>query len=120
MGRMGLGTPAGVGVWACGVVLALLFTLAPLGCAHKSKKSRSLEGVPVVRVRVIEVNEKLKRISLSMKSGERGGGRGNANGASGGGRGGNGRGGNGNGRPATKAPERAFTLDDLKAKFNNK
>jgi uncharacterized protein len=69
----------------------------------------------VVRVRVLEVNEKLKRISLSMKSGERGGGRGN-----GGGKGSNGNGGNGNGRPAGKAPERAFTLDDLKAKFKSR
>ncbi|MEP7217694.1 MAG: S1 RNA-binding domain-containing protein, partial [Bacteroidota bacterium] len=58
----------------------------------------------VVRVRVLEVNEKLKRIGLSMKSGEQ-------------------RGGNGGGKkeihPA-KSPDRAFTLDDLKAKFGKK
>ncbi|MDB5033850.1 MAG: transcriptional accessory protein [Chlorobi bacterium] len=58
----------------------------------------------VVRVRVLEVNEKLKRIGLSMKSGE-------------------GRGGNSGGRKevhSAKPQEHAFTLDDLKAKFGKK
>jgi len=59
----------------------------------------------VVRVRVLEVNEKLKRISLSMKSGERPGGRGN---------------GRPSGRPDQRPSERSFTLDDLKSKFNSK
>ncbi len=63
----------------------------------------------VVRVRVLEVNEKLKRISLTMKSQDRQGG----GGGGGGRRNGNG---NGGGRPE----KREFTLDDLKAKFNNR
>lgn len=87
----------------------------------------------VVRVRVLEVNEKLKRISLTMKSPDqvggginRGGGNrgeGNRGGGNGGGdkRGGNNRGGSGGGDNRGARPEkREFTLDDLKAKFNNK
>jgi uncharacterized protein len=52
----------------------------------------------VVKVRVLEVNEQLKRISLSMKSG------------------------NGNGAAARRErrPERQYTLEDLKAKFNGR
>jgi hypothetical protein len=67
---------------------------------------------------VLEVNEKLKRISLSMKSGERpaGGGR-RGGGKDGGGKDGRGNGGNGGGR---REPERQFTMDDLLAKFNKK
>ena len=61
----------------------------------------------IVKVRVLEVNEKLKRIALSMKS-QNGGGGGRGNG------GGAGRGGNNN--PRRDEPKQ-FTLDDLKAKF---
>lgn len=72
------------------------------GLVHISQLSDSYVQDPrkvvkvgqVVRVKVLEVNEKLKRISLSMKSGERpAGGRGGRDGG------------------------RQFTLDDLKAKF---
>jgi uncharacterized protein len=65
----------------------------------------------VVRVRVVEVNEGLKRIGLSMKSegGISGGGAARA--------GGRGRGGE-NSRP--KSEQKTFTLDDLKSKFNNR
>jgi uncharacterized protein len=56
----------------------------------------------IVKVRVLEVNEKLKRISLSMKSPN--GGR-SARGAADG---------------ARRAPQREFTLDDLKAKFGGR
>jgi protein Tex len=54
----------------------------------------------IVKVRVLEVNEKLKRIGLSMKS-QNGGAR--AQGVRGGGQG-------------RQAPKQ-FTVDDLKAKF---
>ncbi len=53
----------------------------------------------VVRVRVLEVNEKLKRVALSMKSPD---GSSAGKGAP----------------PARKAVEKTFTLDDLKAKFS--
>ncbi|HVK37798.1 MAG TPA: Tex family protein [Candidatus Kapabacteria bacterium] len=57
----------------------------------------------IVKVRVLEVNEKLKRIGLSMKSQNGGGAR--SQGARGGG-----------GAQKREAPKQ-FTLDDLKAKF---
>ena len=47
----------------------------------------------IVRVRVLEVNEKLKRISLSMKKGD------------------------GGKKPRPKREEKSFSLDDLKNKF---
>src|SRR4051794_37888798 len=54
MGRLGRRrATAGVVALACGLTLALLvLTLA--GCTSRSKRHRSLEGVPVVRVRVLE------------------------------------------------------------------
>jgi uncharacterized protein len=55
----------------------------------------------VVKVRVVEVNESLKRISLSMKT---------ADGSS-----------HGSGKSQTRRDEpKAFSLDDLKAKFNSR
>ncbi|HVZ39980.1 MAG TPA: Tex family protein [Candidatus Kapabacteria bacterium] len=57
----------------------------------------------VVRVRVLEVNEGLKRIGLSMKS-DGGAPRPNRRASA----------------QAAAPPKREFTLDDLKAKFNNK
>jgi protein Tex len=59
----------------------------------------------IVKVRVLEVNEGLKRIALTMKSA--------ASAASGPGP--------GSGRPkGAPAPEKAFTLNDLKAKFGSR
>lgn len=84
------------------------------GLVHISQLSDSYVQDPktvvkvgqVVRVKVLEVNEKLKRISLSMKSGERVAG--------------GGRKGGGNNGGSRREPERQFTLDDLKAKFGKK
>jgi uncharacterized protein len=59
----------------------------------------------VVRVRVLEVNEKLKRISLSMKSPDRAGASGARRGGQGGG---------------ARQEKKEFTLEDLKAKFNSR
>jgi len=53
----------------------------------------------VVKVRVLEINEKLKRISLSMRSSERP---------------------NNDPKPRNQQYERGATLADLKAKFNRK
>lgn len=86
------------------------------GLVHISQLSDSYVDDPkkvvkvgqVVKVKVLEVNEALKRISLSMKRGERPNGK----------RGGGGRdGGRDDGR---RESQKQFTLDDLKAKFNAK
>ncbi len=115
------------------------------GLVHISQLSDSFVDDPkkvvkvgqVVKVKVLEVNEALKRISLTMKSGERpnggggrnGGGRGNEGGSrneggrgnGGGSRNGGGKGnGNANSGGAGREPQKQFTLDDLKARFNNK
>jgi len=56
----------------------------------------------VVKVRVLEVNEQLKRISLSMRSPDSNNeGRSNRN-------------------PSSSAPQKSSTLNDLKSKFNRK
>ncbi len=91
------------------------------GLVHISQLSDSFVDDPkkvvkvgqVVKVKVLEVNEGLKRISLSMKSGERPGGGGGRKGT----HGGSGGGGNGGGR---REQQKTFTLEDLKARFNNK
>lgn len=57
----------------------------------------------IVKVRVLEVNEKLKRIGLSMKSQNGGASRGRRAETS-----------------AAAAPKREYTLDDLKSKFSNR
>ncbi len=61
----------------------------------------------VVRVRVLEVNESLKRIGLSMKSADGGGG-------------GKGQGRQRGEKPDMRTQKREFTVQDLLAKFNAK
>jgi stage II sporulation protein D len=65
MGRL-TGRRTTAGLLAGGVALALLALAAPPGCASRGKKGRSLEGVPVVRVRLLESQP---RVSLTASSG---------------------------------------------------